>query len=159
MVTHLLTFGPIWDQQELFTTSSLWNRLQQLQGGMNALPDRRNADAGQKPDSSYPAVNMWQDADAVHVEVELPGLEQEELEIYITGDNQLTMAGERKEKVPEKGILLRQERGLGRFARAVTLPLEVDRDKVEARLENGILLVKLAKKESSKPRQVIVKRQ
>ncbi len=63
----------------------------------------------------------------------------------------------RKEKGPEKGICHRRERGFGRFVRVLTLPIEVDRDKVEARFENGILLVKLAKQESSKPRKIIVK--
>jgi HSP20 family protein len=76
------------------------------------------------------------------------------LEIYVTGGNQFTIKGERKERVPEKGICHRQERGFGSFVRV--LPIEVDRDKVEARFENGILLVKLAKQESSKPRKIIV---
>jgi HSP20 family protein len=115
-------------------------------------------DGGQVPDvaASGPAVNMWEDAESVHVEAELPGLAQEDMELYVTGGNQFTIIGERKEKVPEKGISLRQERRLGRFVRVVTLPMEVDRDKVEARLENGILLVKLAKQEASKPRQIVV---
>jgi HSP20 family protein len=155
MVAHLLTFGPIWDQDEVFTNSSLWNRLQQLQN------DRAKADARQGPviAASDPAVNIWEDAESVYVEAELPGLEHEEVELYVTGDNQFTIKGERKEKLPEKGVALRQERRLGRFSRVVTLPVNVNQDKVEACLENGVLRVKMSKQEATKPRQILVKGQ
>jgi HSP20 family protein len=161
MVNRLQSFIPVWNQHQLFPSSTLWNQLQHLQSGMNGLLNRWNGDGGQAPGmaAAYPAVNIWEDAESVHVEAELPGLEQEDLEIHITGGNQLTIKGERKEKVPEKGIWHRQERGFGSFVRVLTLPIEVDREKVEARFENGILLVKLAKQESSKPRKIIVKSQ
>jgi len=128
---------------------------------MNGLLDRSNGDSGQEPGvaASPPTVNIWEDADFVHVEAELPGLKPEDLEIYITGGNQLTIKGERKQKVEGKGSWRRLERGFGSFARVLTLPIEVDRDRVEARCENGILLVTLAKQESSKPRKITVKGQ
>ena len=161
MVGRLQSFSPIWYRHLLFPSSSLRNQLQYLQSGMNGLFDRWNGERGQGPGiaASYPAVNIWEDGESVNLEAELPGLGEEDLEIYITGGNQLTIKGERKDKVPEKGIRHRQERGFGSFVRVVTLPIEVDRDKVEARFENGILLVKLAKQESSKPRKIIVKGQ
>jgi HSP20 family protein len=156
MVARLQSFSPIWNEHPLFPSSSVWNQLRHLQSGVNGLFDRWNGDGGQGPDATYPSVNIWEDAESIHVEAELPGLEQEDLEIYISGGNQFTIKGERKEKVPEKGICHRQERAFGRFVRVLTLLTEVDRDKVEARFENGILLVKLAKQESSKPRKIIV---
>jgi HSP20 family protein len=154
MLARLQSFGPLLNQDQLLRRFSLWNQLQHLQSGMNG-------DGGQGPDNaaSYPAVNIWEDADSVHVEAEVPGLEQEDLEIYITGSNQFTIKGQRKEKAPEKGIVHRQEREFGTFVRVLTLPIAVDRDKVEARFENGILLAKLAKQESSKPRKITVKGQ
>lgn len=155
MVTHLLTFGPIWDQQDLFTTSSLWNRLQRFQN------DRAKPNNGEEPviTASDPAVNIWEDAESVYVEAELPGLEREDVEIYVTGDNQFTIKGERKEKLPDKAISLRQERRLGTFDRVVALPVDVDQDKVEACLENGVLRLKMPKQEATKPRQILVKGQ
>ena len=106
---------------------------------------------------AYPPVNVWEDADSVHVEAELPGLDIKDLEIYVTAGNQLTIKGERKPPTPEQSVWHRQERGFGTFVRVLTLPFEVDRDKVEARLENGVLLVKLAKHAAAKPRKITVK--
>jgi HSP20 family protein len=105
----------------------------------------------------FPAVNVWEEGDQVCVEAELPGLDLKNLEIYVTGGNQLTLKGERRPNVPEKGVWHRQERNYGSFTRVLTLPFLVDADKVEAKLENGVLLVKLAKHESAKPRKIQVK--
>lgn len=155
MVTHLLTFGPIWHQQELFTTSSLLNRLQQLRN------DQAKEDDGPAPvvAASDPAVNIWEDAESVYVEAELPGQEHKDVELYVTGVNQFTIKGERKENLPENGVAIRQERRIGRFSRVVTLPVDVDQDKVEACLENGVLRLKIPKHEATKPQQILVKGQ
>jgi HSP20 family protein len=107
--------------------------------------------------AAYPPLNMWEDGDNVHITAELPGLSMEELEIYVTGNNQLTIKGERKVQLPEKAIRHRQERGFGKFSRVLTLPFAVDAEKVEARLEHGVLDLKLAKHESAKPRKIHVK--
>jgi HSP20 family protein len=61
--------------------------------------------------------------------------------------------------VPEKGAWHRQERQFGEFVRTIPLPYPVDPNKVEARLEQGVLGVKLAKHESAKPRKIPVKAQ
>ncbi len=137
-----------------------WDQLQQLQSEMNRLFDRwGGADGGYRQASAaaYPAVNVWEDGDHVYVEAELPGIDRKDLEIYVTGGSQLTIKGERKKEVPEKGVWHRQERGAGTFVRVVNLPFAVDRDKVDARLENGVLTVKLAKHENAKPRKINVK--
>jgi HSP20 family protein len=105
----------------------------------------------------YPAVNLWEDNDNVYLEAELPGVEFKDLEIYVSGGNELTLKGERKPAVPERGVWHRQERTFGAFSRSLTLPFPVDPDKVEARLENGVLFVKLAKHEAAKPRKIKVK--
>jgi HSP20 family protein len=80
-----------------------------------------------------------------------------DLEIYVTGGNQLIVKGERKPCLPEKGVWHRQERAFGAFHRSLTLPFAVDADKVEARLENGVLRLQLTKHESAKPRKIPVK--
>jgi HSP20 family protein len=109
--------------------------------------------------AAFPAVNVWEDAEAVNVDAELPGLDLKDLEIYVTGGNQLTIKGERKRVPPDKAVYHRQERGFGTFIRVLTLPFEVDSSKVDARLENGILTIKLAKHEAAKPRKIVVKAQ
>jgi HSP20 family protein len=134
------------------------DQLQQFQSEMNRLFDRWTPNGGtQGLAVSYPAVNIWESADQVFVEAELPGLKLDDLEIYVTGGNQLTLKGERKQVTPEKGVWHRQERGFGSFVRTLTLPFPVNADKVDARFENGVLLIKLAKHESAKPRKIAVK--
>ena len=91
------------------------------------------------------------------IDRELVGLNLADLEIFVTGSNQLTIKGERKQSVPEKGVRHRQERGFGNFVRVLALPFAVDAEKVEAKFENGVLQIKLAKHESAKPRKIHVK--
>ena len=66
--------------------------LQQLHEEMNRLFDRW----GGRNFQTFPALNVWEDGDALVVEAELPGLALDDLEIFVTGRNQLTIKGERK---------------------------------------------------------------
>lgn len=139
----------------------VWNQLQQLQSEMNRLFERWS-DAGGRllpgaAVAAYPPVNVWEDADTISVEAEMPGLSLADLEIYVTGGNQLTIKGERRSNLPDKGTWHRQERSYGGFVRTLALPCDVNRDNVDAHFENGILLVKLAKHESAKPRKIVVR--
>lgn len=136
---------------------NLWNPLQQFQSEMNRLFDRYSDGGSRFEQPGFPALNVWEDTDSVFVEAELPGVEFKDLEIYVTGGNQLTVKGERKPAVPERGVWHRQERTFGAFSRSLTLPFAVDADKVDARLENGVLQIRLAKHESAKPRKIAVK--
>jgi HSP20 family protein len=135
----------------------LWSQLQQFQGEMNRLFERWGGEGGAAGVAGFPALSVWEEGDRLVVEAELPGLDLKEVEIYVTGGNQLTIQGERKPPVPEKGAWHRQERGFGRFVRTLTLPYPVNADNVEARLENGVLVVQLAKHESARPRKIPVK--
>ena len=135
--------------------SPVWNQLQAFQHEMNRLFDRWSD--GSSAAGGFPALNVWEGGDQVFVEAEVPGLNLQDLEIYVTGGNTLTLKGERKPLTADKGVWHRQERGFGKFARTLTLPFPVDADKVEARLENGVLSLTLNKHESAKPRKIAVK--
>jgi HSP20 family protein len=135
----------------------VWNQLHQFQDEMNRLFDRWNGGSSLDSPAGFPALNVWEDGENVYVEAELPGLDLKELEIYVSGGNQLTLKGQRKPCVPEKGVWHRQERAFGAFHRSLTLPFAVDADKVEARLENGVLYLHLTKHESARPRKIPVK--
>jgi HSP20 family protein len=137
----------------------VWNQLQQLQSEMNQLFDRWGGEGSRRllGMAGYPPVNVWEDTDNVHVEAELPGLDLKDIEIYVTAGNQLTVKGERKQTVSEKGVWHREERNYGAFSRSLTLPFPVDPEKVDARFENGVLHVTLAKHEAAKPRKIQVK--
>jgi HSP20 family protein len=144
--TRWQPFGPV------------WNQLHQIQSEVNRLFDRWGEGAGRGyGQAGFPAVNVWEENDTIHVQAELPGLKLNELEIYVTGANQLTLKGERKPEAPAKAVQHRQERGFGTFVRTLTLPFAVDANQVEARLEHGVLHVTLPKHESARPRKIVVK--
>jgi HSP20 family protein len=135
----------------------VWNQLHQFQEEMNHLFNRWNNGGSFAGSAAFPALNVWENGDRLCVEAELPGLDLKDLEIYVTGGNQLTLKGERKPRVPENGVWHRQERTFGTFTRLLTLPYPVDPDRVDARLENGVLQIALTKHESARPRKIAVK--
>ena len=118
-----------------------------LQGGVVEIHPRLGA----------PALNVWEDAEAFHVEAEVPGLSQDQLQVAVTHKTQLLIQGERKPQEPAEGRWHRRERGQGRFQRLVELPAPVGADKVEAKLENGLLFLTLPKAEEARPRRIAVK--
>jgi HSP20 family protein len=138
---------------------TMFNQVHQLQNEMNRLFERWTGTHPNWPFTvpEYPAVNVWEDSDALFVAAEMPGLDLKDLEIYVTGGNQLTLKGERKRTEPENAVFHRQERGFGTFARVLTLPFPVNSDNVEATLDHGVLVIKLAKHESARPRKIVVK--
>jgi HSP20 family protein len=104
-----------------------------------------------------PPVNVWSDDNNFFAEADLPDLNLEHLEVFVTDGNQLTIKGERKAPEVPGAVWVRQERPFGQFSRVVTLPSLVDADKVEAKYENGVLRLKLPKSEAAKPRKITVR--
>lgn len=100
----------------------------------------------------FPQVNIFENDEGYIVDVCAPGVAAEEIELVLTARN-LIIKGERKS--PE-GRYFRQERSAGSFQRALSLNVTVDRDKVTAKNENGILRVTLPKAESVKPRKIAI---
>ena len=102
-----------------------------------------------------PAVNAWETSDALKVELELPGVQSDQVELSVVGD-ELSIKVERPDAEPQAATYHRRERGVGAFARVVRLPLEVDPDRVEAELRRGVLTITLPKAESARPRKIEV---
>lgn len=101
-------------------------------------------------------VDIYDDGDNYVVTASVPGVKPEEIDITITGDT-LTIKGETKsEEKVEKANYIRQERRYGRFERSLSLPSEVQTDKVEAVFENGVLKLTMPKAETVKPKQIKV---
>lgn len=103
----------------------------------------------------FPAVNLWEQDDAVFVEAELPGVHGGDLDLSVTGD-ELLLKGKRLSPRESSQAYHRRERGEGEFARMVKLPVDVNADAVEATLENGVLLVRLPKAEAVRPRKISI---
>ncbi len=103
----------------------------------------------------FPALNVWEHNDDLYAEAELPGIKSEDLEISVEGGD-MTIRGQRGGSPSEETTYHRRERGSGEFVRVLRLPVEVDAEHVEATLKDGVLLVKLPKAESAKPKKIKV---
>jgi len=101
---------------------------------------------------AFPAVNVWQSDEA-----ELPGVDPADIDIHVK-DNVLTLSGERKAPdLPEGARWHRNERGYGKFSRAVRLPFAASDDKVEARMTDGVLRIVVGRPEEDKPKKIAIK--
>lgn len=107
------------------------------------------------PSRAFPALNVWERGDELFAEAEVPGLKGEDVDISIVG-NELVLKGNRSASEHSDASYHRRERGVGEFNRLVRLPFQVDANKIEAKLTDGVLLVKLPKAEASKPRKIKV---
>ncbi len=136
---------------------SVWNELQQLQHEVNRAFDHWNETGSLPGLAVFPPMRVWEVEHDVFVEAELPGVQLDQLEIFVTGQSLLTLKGERHLPELGKAVQLRQERGVGKFSRSLTLPTQVDDGRVEAKLENGVLTLRLPKHEGAKPRRINVK--
>jgi HSP20 family protein len=103
--------------------------------------------------TAFPALNIREDAEAFHVEAELPGLKMSDLEILVLG-RELTIKGRRAASNVEGATYHRQERASGEFSRTVRLPVPIDSEKVAAALKDGVLAVTLPKTPEAKPRRI-----
>ena len=96
---------------------------------------------------SQPAINVWEQNDALKVEMELPGVKSEQLDISVAG-GELSVKVNAPDEVKEDVTYHRRERPVGSFSRIVRLPVEVDADRVEADLHDGVLTITLPKAEA-----------
>jgi HSP20 family protein len=106
---------------------------------------------------AYPLVNVSEDADALYVTALAPGLDPAAVQVTVQ-DDRLTMAGEKPRVAAEiqPEAFHRSERAAGKFVRTITLPSDVEHDKVQADYTNGLLVVTLPKAEQAKPKQIAV---
>ncbi|HOB73971.1 MAG TPA: Hsp20/alpha crystallin family protein [Phycisphaerae bacterium] len=136
---------------------NVWAPYNDLRREIDRLFDAfTGGDGGLVRSRAFPAVNVWEDGNNLFLEAELPGVAREDLEISAAG-NELTIRGRRNPCQGENLVYHRQERGYGEFSRVLTLPVEVDTDKIEATLRDGVLTLTLPKAEAAKARKIEVK--
>jgi len=124
---------------------------------MNRLHDHFFSGRGLTTQPFKVAVDIREDEDAFLVEAEVPGLAAEDVKVDVE-KNVLTIRGERKvEKEEDEGKYNRIERRFGSFSRSFTLPETVDADSISADLRDGVLALRLPKKEAPSPRNISVK--
>jgi len=139
-----------WDPFREFTT---------LQDRMNRLFQQSFGEGREESLTTgafAPAVDVYEDEHNVTLKIEVPGIEEKDLDIRVE-NNTLTVHGERKfEKEEKEENYRRIERQYGSFTRSFTLPSTVDSNGIQANYEKGVLKIKLAKKAEAKPKQIKV---
>ena len=114
------------------------------------------AESGTLTAAWTPAVDVFEDKDAVKIVAELPGVKPEDVKISLENQT-LTVRGEKKQVAEEKTERVhRYERTYGSFTRRFTLPSTVDADRIEAKAEHGVLSLTIPKAEKAKPRSIAI---
>ena len=108
-----------------------------------------------------PKVNIEETKDDVALTFELPGMEKDKIKVVVK-DDVLTVSGDRKvekndEQKSDGEYFIRREIRSGQFERSFTMPETVNKDSINADYKNGLLVVKLQKKEEVKPKEIEVK--
>lgn len=107
-----------------------------------------------------PRLDLFENDDAYYVKIDVPGLDAKDIDLNVTNDV-LTVKGERKAEASEgdrqkREQYQREERVYGSFHRTLPLRTPVDAERVDAKLNNGVLYITLPKREETKPRKINV---
>jgi HSP20 family protein len=129
-----------------------------LQNRVNSLfRDMSGGDDPVSASSFVPAVDIYEDPQKVMLKLEVPGIDQKDLDVRVE-NHTLTVKGERKFEAEEKEQNFhRIERRYGSFYRAFTLPSTVDTENVSASYNAGVLKLELKKKPEAQPKQIEIR--
>jgi HSP20 family protein len=136
--------------------------MEELHNRLSNLFGRTPARLGEGKEESItvaewaPLVDITEDDKEYIIKTELPEVKKEDVKVSVE-NGLLTIVGERKFEKEENKKYHRVERAYGRFIRSFVLPEGVDPDKVNAEFRDGVLKVRLAKSEQTKPKQIEVK--
>ena len=135
-----------------------WTALDRLQRDMMQAFDRLETRAVPTRGAPFPPVNLYEKAEGYVLTAEIPGVKSEDLEVSVEGER-VTIGGQRAIEYPSDGStsLHRRERQSGVFRRAFSLPEPAAPEKTEAVCRHGILMVRIPKAESHKPRRISVR--
>ncbi len=131
------------------------SELGQLNERMRRMLEQTFGGMLDEPAGWIPAVDIEEREDAYVVEAEVPGVKREDVNIDVAG-KELTISGEIKERERE-GVIRRRTRRVGRFEFRVALPSEVNPEGVDAKLNDGVLTVRVPKAERAQRRRIEVK--
>jgi HSP20 family protein len=137
-----------------------FGEFEQMSERMRRMLERTFGEAGWLPfpietAGWSPFVDIEEQDDAYLVEAELPGVKREDVNVEVVG-HELTISGELKE-TERNGVIRKRTRRTGRFNYRVALPEPVAAEKVEARLKDGVLEIRIPKLEKATRRQVEIK--
>lgn len=126
-----------------------------LQQALDAFRASGWLEAGLSGGGAYPPVNVFRKSDDFALIAEVPGIKKSDLQVEVKGKT-IRISGTKDVAYPEQASLHRRERLEGRFDRALTLPIEIDADSVQAECRDGILAVLLRRTERDQPKMIKV---
>ena len=112
----------------------------------------RGATAGT---GAFPPINVFQQGDNLVAIIELAGVNKSDLEIQAK-DNTIRISGKKNVAYPEKVSLHRRERLSGTFDRTLTVPIQIDAERIKAEYRDGVLALFIPRAESDKPRSISI---
>jgi HSP20 family protein len=96
----------------------------------------------------YPALDVYENSQELCIEVEMPGVSQEEVGVEVLGRT-LVISGMKRDTLANRGVrYIRMERGFGKFRRELDIPEMFDLEKVDAKFSDGILNIRIARSEN-----------
>lgn len=136
---------------------SLYDELRRMEQEMDQMFGRRTMPAGIRwvARGTFPAANVGATADGVEIYLFAPGVDPKNIELTLQ-QNLLLVSGKRQVPENDKATYYRQERFSGEFRRVITLPDDVDSDRVDASYRDGVLQITVKRRESARPRKIEV---
>ena len=145
-----------WKNNDIFDPISEFDRLQQE---INKLFDfeRTPLNTGLFERRFSPAIDILETEEEFKITCDLPGVEEKDLDLSLAG-NVLTLKGSKEEaKESKEAKVYRRETWSGNFQRTVSLPETIDPDTIQAELKNGLLTLRIKKRDEVKPKQIPIK--
>lgn len=127
----------------------------QFQRALDEFRDSSWLDDSPSGGGAFPPVNVFNKGDDIVIVAEVPGVRKSELRIEVKGDT-VRIAGAKTTQYGERASLHRRERTQGNFDRTVSLPVEINADRVKAECRDGVLALYLPRAESAKPKTINV---
>jgi HSP20 family protein len=103
----------------------------------------------------FPPINVFQQGDNLVAILELAGVSRSDLDIQAK-DNTIRIAGKKAVSYPENVSVHRRERLSGTFDRTLTVPMQIDADRIKAEYRDGVLALFIPRAESDKPRSIAI---
>jgi len=146
-MTYLTRYRPL---------NNIWNLPRELDRMFDETLGNIQFGRGENLRQWFPVTDVSETPDFLVLKLEVPGMDREDLKISVE-NNTLTVRGEKKQETSsEDETFFRTERSYGSFERTFALPSHVDHDNVKASLENGVLTVRLPRREEARAREITI---
>ena len=146
---ELITLGPR-------NPWTIFDELESLQADVSRFFADAEAPRVKRARCAYPPLNVWSSADGLVIDAEIPGIDPDQVEVSVDGDELVLRGKINVEALPEGETLLRRERPTGEFQRTLQLPFRANAPAVKATSRNGVLRISVPRSEEEKPRKIAI---